>query len=203
MSRLFEIDRSNDERWNSSCKSQLCRLKRSCVHNGTPKGHRRVEHRAMTSMKKKKRKKKREGREKGKGADDCRTWRDDVIHSRDEGGRIHVSPILVSSLSFTESLVSPSPGAHILPYNDFCYLLPFSRCDQPRTHLCWDRNLIPGLRYFSTRRIKARENISVCRLSFISAFLEWYRCHWTHRRSSSLLCLEFASNWRKHKYIFL
>lgn len=46
--------------------------------------------------------------------------------------------------SFSKSLVSPSLGAHILLYNDFCYLLPFSRCAQPRTHLCWDRNLIPG-----------------------------------------------------------
>lgn len=32
-----------------------------------------------------------------------RTRRDDAIHSRDEGGRIHVSLILVPSLSFKES----------------------------------------------------------------------------------------------------
>lgn len=84
--RLLEIDKSNDERWNSSCKSQLCRLKRSCVYNAeaTSKGGT-----SGNDFEKKSKKKNARGK-KGKGADDRRTWCDDVIHSRDEGGRIHM-----------------------------------------------------------------------------------------------------------------
>lgn len=87
--RLLEIDRSNDSEilharascagWNEAAYTMACR---SDIE-GWNIGQR---------LRKKKVKKNARGK-KGKGADDRRTWRDDVIHSRDEGGRIHVSPL--------------------------------------------------------------------------------------------------------------
>lgn len=96
---------ATSRRRHSPQTSQLCRcLKRSCIHNGTLKGHRRVEPPDNDSDKK--RNKEQEGlkREGKKGA--RRARRDDAIHSRDEGGGIHVSLVIPSSLS--QSLVSPA-----------------------------------------------------------------------------------------------
>lgn len=71
----------------------------------------------------KKRNKEREGikRPGEEGNSLSRVRRDDVIHSRDEGGGIHVSPVIPSSLS--QSLVSPALGVPTVTVPATCYPL--------------------------------------------------------------------------------
>lgn len=74
--------------------------------------------------------KKKSERDKERWGDGGRgARRDDAIHSRDEGGGIHVSPVSPSSLS--RSLVSPALGVSTVTVSATCYPLQMR---QPRTH---------------------------------------------------------------------
>lgn len=169
-----------DER--ASCaKPAETKLRTQWHAEGTSKGG--TVARAMIPTKKKE---EREGIERNEGGRRTRRARhDDAIHSRDEGGGIHVSPVIPSSLS--QSLVSPALGASLRRF-----LLPATlpRCANPghtpdRLETWFP--LPPSIPF--PPRTKVRENTSVCRLSFISAFLKWHRCQ---RTRSALALLDLS-----------
>lgn len=128
--------------------------------------------------------------EKGKGADSAR-WRDTFQGRGWSDSRVsYPRPFpLFQRIWFLPPL---APTYYYTTISATCY--PSPDAPNPEHTSAGIETWSPGLRYFSTGRTKARENISVCCLSFISAFLEWHRCHWTHRRPSPLICLEFAED---------
>lgn len=141
---------------------------------GTSKGHRRVEPPSGNDLTKK-RNKEQKGKGRGSPQGSAR-WRDTFQGRGWWDSRVSCHPFL----PFSESGFS-RPWR---PYCDgFCYLLPSpdapARDTPPSDRIgTWSPRYSPLSLFLG--RTKARENTSVCRLSFISAFLEWHRCHRTH-----------------------
>lgn len=118
---------ATSRRWHSlRTTSQLCRwLKRSCVHNGNAEG---TSQGGTLPGNDSDRKRNKEGTKKGGRKGARRARRDDAIHSRDEGGGIHMSLVIPSSLS--QSLVSPALDVPVT-VSATCYPLQMR---QPGTH---------------------------------------------------------------------